>query len=157
MAGENPCAMQIHGRSAFSKCVAPWAGTRVLHSSFKGYTAASGWHEIPGLACSFVPTLLPLTRVPVLLSPRLCYSCFFDGSRRGVRSSTHGGRWDTRKKDVVAQLFSHDSDRPARLRPLTERSVAFVCDPRYAAKPNSRGRGPVRATMRRDAGDGTVL
>lgn len=46
-----------------------------------------------------------------------------------------------RKKDVVAQLFSHDSDRPARLRPPMERSVAFVCDPRYAAKPNSRGRG----------------
>lgn len=129
--------MQIHVRSAFSKFVVPFCIRPQCRSIW----------PLRNTEGPVVPTLLPCLSS---LSLSLLAPC---PSR--IRRVFFYARWPTeiRKKDVVAQLFSHDSDRPARLRPPMERSVAFVCDPRYAAKPNSRGRGAIRASMRRDAGD----
>lgn len=112
--------MQIHVRSAFSKFVAPFC-IRPLRPQ---HLAATKYR---GSGCSDASSM------SLSLSPSLSFSLLVYLLLRAVAK--------IRKKDVVAQLFSHDSDRPARLRPPMERSVAFVCDPRYAAKPNSRGRG----------------
>lgn len=119
-----PVPMQIHGRSAFSKL--PWRRQwpayelRVLHS------------------CSRRRSIWPTenTRGPV--PP---FRCFFPACTRffTVAYSTH-------KKDVVAQLFSHDSDHRIRLRPpfsLVERDTTLRASsppPVTATKPNSERR-----------------
>lgn len=134
------------------------AVVRVLHSSSTGVrvAAASGRYKIPGGPVS------PFRR-------------FFLGPGFSSPRQPPQGPDDTpfcsssppcrRKKVVVAQLFSHDSDRRVRLRPPFRRANrtvdgtrprVFVCDPRYAAKPNSARWVRLRATMRRDAGDGSV-
>lgn len=117
--------MQIHVRSAFSKFVAPFC-IRPLRPQ---HLAATKYR---GSGCSDASSMSSLPPSPSLCS---CPSGVYLLLRAVAKSR------EIRKKDVVAQLFSHDSDRPARLRSPMERSVAFVCDPRYAAKPNSRGRG----------------
>lgn len=149
LAGKNPAAMQIHGRSAFSKFVAPWAGTRVLHSSCTSYVAASGQYEIPGSGCSDASSLLFSTFAPlyVLLSRWRV--------RRVWPSFTHSGHRDAQEGCRCAIIFAwfrsvdqiktaDGTQRRVRLRSALRSKTEF---------PES---GPIRATMRRDAGDGTI-